>query len=149
MARAPSPPRLIAALLLGTALALVTGCGKSVEERLAAAREFQDAQQFEQSLEPLRSVLEEEPGQPEASFRLGLALAKTGQVSGAIFPLRQAAESDAHAVAAGLMLAQVYLATGNQDQAHDAATRSRPSRCASRRETAAASTRRCSRTPSG
>jgi tetratricopeptide (TPR) repeat protein len=113
---------LIAALLLGPALALV-GCGESVEERLAAAKELQDGQQFEQSLEPLRSVLAQEPGQPEASFRLGLALAKTGQLSGAIFPLRQAAESDAHAVGAGLMLAQVYLATGNQDQAHDAATK--------------------------
>lgn len=114
---APSLAALLAAALL------VAGCGKSVEERLAEARQLQDSQQFELSLEPLRSVLEDEPGHPEASFRLGLALAKTGQLSGSIFPLRQAAESDEYAVQAGLMLAQVYMGTGNADQAHAAATR--------------------------
>ena len=114
---APFPRLVLAAALLAA------GCGKSVEERLVEARELQGAQQFERSLDPLRSVLEEEPGHPEASFRLGLALAKTGQLSGSIFPLRQAAETDEFAVQAGLVLAQVYLNTGNVDQAHEAATR--------------------------
>jgi len=107
---------VLAALVLGA------GCGADLEGQLAEARALQDQQQFGPSLEPLRGVLAEEPGHPEASFRLGLALAKTGQVSGAIFPLRQAAESEAFGVEAGLMLAQIYLATGNSDQAHATAT---------------------------
>jgi tetratricopeptide (TPR) repeat protein len=121
MARDPFRGHFAAALLLAAALA--AGCGESVEDRLAQAKELQESQQFEPSLAPLRSVLEEEPGHPEASYRLGLALAKTGNLSGAVFPLRQAADSDAFAVDAGLMLAQVFLATGNRDQAHATATR--------------------------
>lgn len=122
MARDRFLARAAAALLLGAALA-AAGCGKSTEERLAEAKELQEKQQFEASLEPLRAVLAEEPGHPEASLRLGIALAKTGQLSGSVFPLRQAAEDETFAVDAGLMLAQVMLATGNADQAHAAVTR--------------------------
>lgn len=121
MARAPFRMRP-AALLLGIGL-VAAGCGPSLEKRLAEARELQDRQQFEASLAPLRSVLADEPGQPEASFRLGLGLAKTGQLSGAVFPLREAAGTEAFAVDAGLLLAQILVATDNTDQAHAAATR--------------------------
>lgn len=121
MARSPFRGGFAALLLVVAAVA--AGCGPSIEQRLAEVRALQERQQFEASLAPLRSVLADEPGQPEASFRLGLALVKTGQPSGAVFPLREAADSEAFAVEAGLLLAQVLAATGNTDQAHAAVSR--------------------------
>jgi len=84
---------------------LVHGCGGDPEQHLEEARALQDGGQMAESIEPLRAFLATAPGDPEASFRLGLALLQTGQPTAAVFPLRQAARNPEFAVDAGLTLA--------------------------------------------
>jgi tetratricopeptide (TPR) repeat protein len=109
MSGIPASSRVLASIV---ALALVIvswGCGSSIDSRLEEVRTLQDAGQFNESIEPLRSILAESPDLPEANHRLGVALVQTGQGSLAVWPLEKSAKSDEYAVASGLVLASAFM----------------------------------------
>ena len=88
-------------------LALVLACGPS--DPLEEIRASHEAGRFEESIAPLRKMLDENPAQPEASLLLGRALLLTGNAGTAVWPLRKAAETPEYAVEAGLLLTQAML----------------------------------------
>ncbi|MGI9431128.1 MAG: tetratricopeptide repeat protein, partial [Myxococcota bacterium] len=93
------------------------GCQKSFDDRLAEARELQEQGDFAASIDRLRELASEQPDNGEVSYRLGVALANTGETSASFWPLRKAAESPAHAVDAGLLLSRLLQQTGNHAEA--------------------------------
>lgn len=91
----------------------ILGCGGDVEARMAEVRALQDVGQFSASIDELREILAIRPDDPEASYRLGVALVQTGEASRAVWPLQKASESPDYAVPASLLLASAHFANGN------------------------------------
>ena len=100
---------------------LLLGCGPA--DPLAEVRKLHATGRFEQSLEPLRGLVESRGDEPEVHLLYGLALTRSGQASLAFWPLRKAMESTEWMVRAGTQLAAAALIAGNYDIAVDAATR--------------------------
>jgi predicted Zn-dependent protease len=100
-------------------LVVLTGlaCAPSREARLEEVRKQQAEGQFEQTLEPLRGLLDETPDDPELNHRYGLALLMTQQPQLAIWPLQKAAKQPDRAIEDGLLLAQALLHGGGADDA--------------------------------
>ena len=94
------PVRVSLYLLLLAALA----CGPS--DPLPEIRELQRVGEFQQTVGPLRKLVEEDPSRAEAGLLLGKALLRTGNAGLAVWPLREAAESPEHAIEAGVLLAR-------------------------------------------
>ncbi|MCP5059304.1 MAG: tetratricopeptide repeat protein [bacterium] len=117
--------RLLAPLLMLSLLGAMAplGCGGSREAQLEEIRALQDAGLYAESVEPLREFLSTDPGQPEANYRLGTALLRTGQASPAVWPLHRAAASEAYAVPAGLALALTLQEQNQREEALEAANR--------------------------
>jgi Flp pilus assembly protein TadD len=65
----------------------IAGCGGDEPDPLADIAALQDAGRFAESIEPLRARIERDPDLAEAHYRLGVALARTGQRSLAVWPL--------------------------------------------------------------
>lgn len=107
---------LVAGVSAGALLFVVLGCG-SPEGTLEDVRALQDAGAYAESLDPLRRLLAAEPDHPEANYRLGLALVRTGDLSLAVFPLRKAAQDENEARQAGLLLAIALVETNNFEEA--------------------------------
>ena len=84
---------------------------------------MQDVGEFDESVEPLREILEQAPGHPEANYRLGLALVQQRQSNSAIWRLERAAESPDFAIPANLTLVSLYLSLKDYDRALAAADR--------------------------
>ncbi len=103
--------------LVGMAL----GCGGDIEARMAEVRALQDVGQFTASIDELREVLAVSPDLPEATYRLGLALLQTGEVSRAVWALEKASESPEYAIPAGLLLASAHFHSRDFDAAVAAA----------------------------
>jgi tetratricopeptide (TPR) repeat protein len=100
---------LLRCALASAALLVATACGGGdVEGRLAEVRALQASGQFNESIEPLRAVLAENPDLPEANHRLGVALVETGQPSLAVWSLEKATASPEYAVQSGLLLASAF-----------------------------------------
>lgn len=114
--------RAARALALALAAALGAACGPSVETRLEDVRALQEAGRFEQSIEPLRSVLGEEPDHARANYLLGVALLQTGRPTLAVHPLRRAAGGDEPAEPAGRLLVSTLLAAERFAEAEAAST---------------------------
>jgi len=108
---------LAAALLAGA------GCSNDPESRLTEIRAMQSAGQFEESIQNLRVLLASDSSNPEANYRLGVALVQTGRRSLAIWPLQKAAQSDEYAVQGGLLLASTLMQTESYEEAIRAADR--------------------------
>jgi tetratricopeptide (TPR) repeat protein len=89
-------------------IALLLACG-GPSDPLEPIRALQEANRHQEALEPLRRLIDADPDRPEAHYRLGLALFRTGEAGLAVWPLRKATESPEYAVAAGLLLAQAML----------------------------------------
>ena len=121
--RIPRPLRALVLLVAAASLLCVAleGCGPS--DPVAAARDLQTQGRFEESLEPLRELVEARPDDPEVHYLYGLALARTQQAGLAQFALRKAMESPGWLVPAGLALATVELASANAEAAVEAITR--------------------------
>jgi tetratricopeptide (TPR) repeat protein len=102
---------------LSAACLALAACAGSIEDRLAEVRALQDAGQFNESIEPLRELLQKNPDQPEANYLLGVALVQTGQLSLAVWPLEKAAADPAQAVSAGLLLASTFLGLESPEDA--------------------------------
>ncbi|HZO07768.1 MAG TPA: tetratricopeptide repeat protein, partial [Myxococcota bacterium] len=105
--------RLRAALALVAVGAAACGPGDPLEQ----VRELQTQGRFEESVAPAQLLLEQRGDDPEVQYRYGLALARTGQLSGALFALRRAMESRDWLVTAGLEAGRTELATDNAEGA--------------------------------
>ena len=114
--------RAIAATLLASLLAIL-GCGSDIESRLAEVRSLHEAGQYDASIAPLRKILASESRQPEANYRLGVALLQTARQNLAIWPLQKASESDEYGVMAGILLASTLYQNGTFEEAVRAASR--------------------------
>ena len=128
--RAPllgAPRRIGSRLAAGGSLLvwswLILGCGGDIESRMAEVRALQDVGQFTASIDELREILAVRPDDPEASYRLGVALMQTGETSRAVWPLEKAAESPEYTVQASLLLASAHFANQNFEAAIKAADR--------------------------
>jgi tetratricopeptide (TPR) repeat protein len=105
------------------ALLALGACRGSREARLEEIRALQDAGLYAETVEPLREFVAQDPGQPEANYRLGIALLRTGQASRAVWPLHEAAASEAFGVPAGLAIASILLGQQQPEEAYAAASR--------------------------
>jgi tetratricopeptide (TPR) repeat protein len=115
--------RALAAALILLSLSPASGCGQSVDSRLAEVRALQDAGDFSSSIAPLREILATEPDHEEANYLLGVALVQTRQPTLAIWPLRKASESEEFGLPAGVLLASTLLETQGYEEAVAAADR--------------------------
>jgi tetratricopeptide (TPR) repeat protein len=123
-----SAPRRIGGYLAAGVAALawgfsILGCGGDIESRMAEVRALQDVGQFTASIDELREILAAQPDNPEASYRLGVALVQTGETSRAVWPLEKAAESRDYTVQASLLLASAHFANQNFEAVVKAADR--------------------------
>jgi tetratricopeptide (TPR) repeat protein len=109
-------------LALGVAL-FVLACGLDPEARLEKIRSQQEANQFAETLEPLRELLKASPDDPELNHLYGSALLATKQPGLAIWSLRKAAGDPERAVEDGLLLAIALLGGGSPDDAVEQALR--------------------------
>jgi len=98
------------------------GCGAE-EDRLAKIRALQNIRRFDESIAELREVLAETPELPEANYRLGVALARTGNPSRSVWALEKASESSAFSIPANLQLASVQFELNNFEESIRASDR--------------------------
>jgi tetratricopeptide (TPR) repeat protein len=119
------PCALRSPVLLTPLLALVAGglfaCGS--EGPLDQVRDLQAEARFEETLEPLRVMIEERPEDAEVQYLYGHALVATQQLSLAQFALRKAMLDPEWLVPAGLELAQTSILTNNAEEAIDVTDR--------------------------
>lgn len=109
---------LACAVLIGAG---VVAC--SDPDPLAEARALQAQGQLEESLEPLRRLLEAKDDSAEVHYRYGLALARTGKPGVAVWSLRRAQEDPDWERRASLELTRAALLSLNWANAIEAATR--------------------------
>jgi predicted Zn-dependent protease len=95
-------------LLCGTLIA-GTGCPQLSGDPLDKIRGLHARNRYEASLEGLRTLMDEDPTDPEVNYLLGKTLMQMGEPSMAIWPLRRAVESSEYAFDAGMLLAWATL----------------------------------------
>jgi predicted Zn-dependent protease len=82
-----------------------TACPQWSDDPLDGIRALHASDQFEESLEDLRALMDEDPTDPEVNYLLGKALMSIGEPSLAIWPLRRAVEYPEYGFEAGMLLA--------------------------------------------
>jgi len=115
--------RAIPRSLLCGALVVGTGCPQKPSDPLDEIRALHGRNRYEDSLEGLRKLMDEDPTDPEVNYLFAKALMQTGEPSLAIWPLRTSVESPAYAFEAGMMLARATLDSRTPQDAIDAVTR--------------------------
>ncbi|MCH8889896.1 MAG: hypothetical protein IH827_02270 [Myxococcales bacterium] len=101
--------RMLPLGLLCGALVAGTGCPQSSDDPLERVRELHARNQYEEALDDLRTLMDEDPTDLEVNYLFGKALMHTGEPSLAIWPLRRAVKSSEYAFDAGMLLAQATL----------------------------------------
>jgi predicted Zn-dependent protease len=96
------------ALLCGTLVA-GTGCPQWSGDPLDEIRGLHARNRYEESLEDLRALMDEDPTDIEVNYLFGKTLMHIGEPSMAIWPLRRAVESPEYAFDAGMLLAEATL----------------------------------------
>jgi predicted Zn-dependent protease len=86
-----------------------TGCPQLSGDLLDEIRGLHARNRYEESLEDLRTLMDEDPADPEVNYLLGKTLMHIGEPSLAIWPLRKAAEFSEYAFDAGVLLARATL----------------------------------------
>lgn len=110
--------RLLA--LLASLCWLGLGCGSDPIEHV---RELHAKGRLEESLDPLRELLESRPDDPEVHYLYGLALTRTGQASLGRWSLQKAMEDPEWLGVAGIEFARGAIQTANNDGAIEALER--------------------------
>jgi tetratricopeptide (TPR) repeat protein len=95
-------------LFCGTLIA-GTGCTQLSGDPLDEVRGLHARNRYEESLEDLRALMDEDPSDLEVNFLLGKTLMHIGEPSMAIWPLRKAVESSEYAFDASMLLARATL----------------------------------------
>ncbi|HXV36564.1 MAG TPA: tetratricopeptide repeat protein [Myxococcota bacterium] len=131
-------PRLARAASASAILMLLAACGCDAdgEQRMASARALQQSGRFQASIASLQELLASSPGHPEALYRIGVALSRSGNPSRAIWALEKARESDAFRFLADFELARAQLQLRNFEasiRASDRALASAPDHLEARR----------------
>ncbi len=116
------PIRIAAAIALLVVASTPSGCSGG-EDRMAGIRALQDAGRFEQSIDALRDVLAATPEHPEANYRLGVALVRTGNPSRSIWALEKASESSGFSIPSNLQIASVQFGLNNFEESIRASDR--------------------------
>ena len=88
---------------------LCTACGTGSVATIEEIRDLQEGGRFDDTLEPLRAMLDEDPNQPEVNFLFGRALLRVGEPGLAVWSLTRASEFPEFASEAKLLLAQVLI----------------------------------------
>jgi predicted Zn-dependent protease len=104
------------ALLCGILIA-GTGCPQFSGDPLDKIRGLHARNRYEESLEDLRALMDEDPTDPEVNYLLGKTLVHVGEPSLAIWPLRRAVESSEYAFDAGMLLARAMLGSRTPEDA--------------------------------
>ncbi|MGI9431427.1 MAG: tetratricopeptide repeat protein [Myxococcota bacterium] len=99
------------------------GLACSSELDLREVRSLHDEKRFEETIDPLREELAQNPDRREASLLLGSALGQAKRYGEAIFHLKRAARDGEFEVEAGIMLATTLLAMENFEAAIEASDR--------------------------
>jgi len=110
------PSARIASIALTISIVAGFACGGG-DDPLEAVRELQREGRVVESVQQLRALIQEHPDRPEFQFYYGQTLAKLGELSLAIWPLRNAANAPEFAVDAELLLGQSLLRMQNVDGA--------------------------------
>ena len=111
--------RCLAAPLAGIVLlALVSGCG-APPDPLGEAKRLQANLQFQNSLAPLRELIDERTEDLEVYLLYGTALIRSGSPSLATWPLRKAMEDPDLTVRATNLMATAAVHTGNLEAAEE------------------------------
>jgi len=108
--------------LLCGALVVGTACPQGSGDRLDEIRGLHARDRYEESLEGLRALMDEDPTDPEVNYLFAKTLMQTGEPSLAIWPLRRVIEFPDYAFDAGMMLAWATLDSRTPQDAVDAVT---------------------------
>jgi len=100
----------LAAFAVALAGALVSVACEPADP-LAEVRALHAAGRYEDSLAPLRELIDERPDDPEVLYLYGVALGGAGFRTQAVWPLRRAMEDEAWATPAAVQLANVAIST--------------------------------------
>jgi predicted Zn-dependent protease len=103
-------------ILCGT-LAIGTGCPQTSSGPLDEVRALHVSNRYEESLEALRALMDEDPTDPAVNYLFGKALMYTGEPSLAIWPLRRAVQSPEYAFDAAMLLAHATLGSRTPEDA--------------------------------
>ena len=104
-------------------LTMLATAGCDTTSSVEKARALQAAGRFQESLEVLRELLDERPGDSEIYYLYGVALVRMGDAGLAHWSLEEASRDPEWAVDAGIALASSSFATHNWNLAVDASTR--------------------------
>ncbi len=113
--------RAMASLIALALVCIASGCREA--DPVARARALQADGHGEEAVELLRQLVDERPEDGRLHLEYGRALIAIGDATRAIWPLRRAAEEDALAEEAGVLLAITLLATSNPEDAIVAASK--------------------------
>jgi len=102
------------------ALVVGTGCPQGPDDLLDRVRGLHARNQYAETLEDLRTLMDEDPTDLEVNYLFGKSLMHTGEPSLAIWPLRRAVKSSAYAFDAGMLLAQAALDSRTPEDSIDA-----------------------------
>jgi len=114
--------KIAALVVLPMLVSAQSGCGAD-DDRMAEIRALQNTGRLEDSIDGLRGVLAVTPKLPEANYRLGVALARTGNPSRSIWALEKASESSEFSIPANLQLASVHIELNNFEESTRASDR--------------------------
>ena len=101
--------RILPLGLLCSALVAGAGCPQWSDGPLDRVRELHARDQYEEALDDLRTLMDEDPTDLEVNYLFGKTLMHTGEPSLAIWPLRRAVKSSEYAFDAGMLLVQATL----------------------------------------
>lgn len=107
-------------IALACALAMLTGCDSG--PKLEDVRALHATGRFEDSIDPLRELLDAAPEDPETNYLYGVALNRTTSSPVAVWSLRKAAEDPGWKVPALLELSGASIRSGNFDAAIESTT---------------------------
>ncbi|MBJ19019.1 MAG: hypothetical protein CL933_06290 [Deltaproteobacteria bacterium] len=110
-------------VFLGIVSATLLNVACAEKDELETVRQAQAIGHFEQSVEPLRRLLEQDPESTELHYRYGLALARMGRPTLAIWSLHRAQEDPRWVEDASLVLAQAAVMTQDWRTAVKSASR--------------------------
>lgn len=106
--------------LICGALVVGTACPQGSGERLNEIRGLHARNRYEESLEGLRALMDEDPTDPEVNYLFAKTLMQIGEPSLAIWPLRRVVNFPDYAFDAGMMLAWATIGSRTPQDAVDA-----------------------------